>query len=103
MAEEMSFLKDCYKDELENTSSPVVYTRMEMLLSFINTLEVKEVDLEKEIGFFTTRRLLKKRNHSTGVFHLMQNDVDNIAKYFFELGMSANNKAQKGEEQTYEV
>lgn len=44
MAEEMSFFKDCCKDGLENTSSPVVYTRMEMLLSFLNTLEVKEMD-----------------------------------------------------------
>ena len=48
MAEEMSFFKDCCKDELENTSSPAVYTRMEMLLSFLNTLEVKEVDLNRE-------------------------------------------------------
>lgn len=47
MAEEMSFFKDCCNDELENTSSPVVYTRMEMLLSFLGTLEVKEVDSDK--------------------------------------------------------
>lgn len=44
MAEEMSFFKDCCKDGLENTSSPIVYTRMEMLLSFLNTLEVKDMD-----------------------------------------------------------
>lgn len=43
MAEEMSFFEDCCEDELEYTSSPVVYTRMEMLLSFLDTLEVKEV------------------------------------------------------------
>lgn len=43
MAEEMSFFKDCCKDELENTSSPAVYTRMEMLLYFLDTIEVKEV------------------------------------------------------------
>lgn len=47
MAEEMSFFKDCCNDELENTSSPAVYTRMEMLLSFLDTLEVKEVDSDK--------------------------------------------------------
>ena len=44
MAEEMSFFKDCCNDELENTSSPAVYTRMEMLLSFLGTIEVKEVE-----------------------------------------------------------
>ena len=47
MTEEMSFFKDCCNDELENTSSPAVYTRMEMLLSFLDTLEVKEVDSDK--------------------------------------------------------
>ena len=47
MAEEMSFFKDCSEDELEVTSSPVVYTRMEMLLSFLNTLEVKEIETTK--------------------------------------------------------
>ena len=46
MAEEMSFFEDCCKDEFENSSSPVVYTRMEMLLSFLDTLEVKEVEEE---------------------------------------------------------
>lgn len=40
----MSFFKDCCKDELENTSSPAVYTRMEMLLYFLDTLDVKEVE-----------------------------------------------------------
>ena len=46
MAEEMSFFEDCCKVELENSSSPAVYTRMEMLLSFLDTLDVKEVDEE---------------------------------------------------------
>jgi len=59
------------------------------LLSFLDTLEVKEVDLEKEIGLFTTKELLKKRNHSTGVYHFTQNDIDNIARHFFELGLKA--------------
>ena len=63
------------------------------ILSFINTIEVKNINIDKEIGLFTTNQLLKKRNHSTGIFHLTQSDVDNIAKYFYELGL----KAQKGE------
>lgn len=62
------------------------------LVSFIDTLEVKEVDLEKEIGMFTTKQLLKKRNYSTGVFHITQADINNIAKHFFEVGL----KTQKG-------
>lgn len=41
-------------------------------------------ELEKEIGLFTTKSLLKKRNHSTGIFHLTQNDIEEIAKHFCE-------------------
>lgn len=45
MAEEMSLFKECCKDGLDNTCSVVVYTRMKMFLSFLDTLEVKdEVD-----------------------------------------------------------
>ena len=42
MTEEMSLFKECCKDGLDNTCSVVVYTRMKMLLSFLNTLEVKD-------------------------------------------------------------
>lgn len=52
-------------------------------------LETKEVDCEREIGFYTTKKLLKKRNHSTGVFHFTQTDINSIAKHFFELGLKA--------------
>ena len=55
---------------------------LEGVLSFINTLEVKEVDLEKEIHEFVDKEEL----------HLRLWDVDRIAKHFFELGL----KAQKG-------
>lgn len=87
MAEEMSFFKDCCKDGLENTSSPVVYTRMEMLLSFLNTLEVKEVDLEKEFNNYA-KNILACDVQFKPFTHLY-----NCAKYFYELGL----KAQKGE------
>ena len=53
------------------------------ILSFLDTLEVKEVDLEKEV---------KKWKNEHGVYGM--DDLDFIfAKYFFELGL----KAQKGE------
>ena len=55
----------------------------EDLLDFINTLEVKEVDLEKEAENFV----------QTGEFVKNNNPVFAIAKHFFELGL----KAQKGE------
>ena len=52
------------------------------LLSFINTLEVKEVDLEKEINEHWNDWAKKDGFYST-----------EFAKYFFELGL----KAQKEE------
>lgn len=44
----------------------------------------KSEDLEEEIGKYTTNHLLKKRNHSTGVYHLTQKDCDDIAHHFAE-------------------
>lgn len=41
-------------------------------------------DLEEEIGKYTTNHLLKKRNHSTGVYHLTQRECDDIASHFAE-------------------
>jgi hypothetical protein len=55
------------------------------LLSFINTLEIKEVDLEKEI------ELVKGDYEQVDV--AWNNDFDFIARHFYELGL----KTQKGE------
>ena len=56
------------------------------LALFLNTLEVKEVDLEKEYDneFFKDPVFGKLVNRNAGI---------SIAKHFFELGL----KAQKGE------
>ena len=65
------------------------------ILSLLNTLEVKEVDLEKylkediEDVFFDLNGVAVK-----GATHyLTVEDIKDIAKHFFELGL----KAQKGE------
>ena len=63
------------------------------LLSFLDALEVKNADCDKEIGIYTTKELLWKRNKATNVFHLTQGDIDRIAKHFFNLGLNA----KKGE------
>ena len=57
------------------------------LLSFINTLEVKEVDLKKEID----DAFLEDKCNITDFVSLAE--FKRIAKHFFELGL----KAQKGE------
>lgn len=53
------------------------------IFSFINTLEVKEVDLEKELDSMITPELK---------FHKALPSLFDVAKHFFELGMSVNNK-----------
>lgn len=70
------------------------------ILVFLNTLEVKEMDLEKHLKediedvFFDLNGVAVK-----GATHcLTVEDVKDIAKHFYELGMAASNKAQKGEE-----
>ena len=52
------------------------------LLCYIDTLEVKEVDLDKEITSWAHE-----------LYEIPYDDVERMAKYFFELGI----KAQKGE------
>ena len=66
------------------------------LLEYIDTLEVKEVDLEKhlkedieDVLFDLDGVAVKGATH-----YLTVEDVKNIAKHFFELGLKA---AQKGE------
>ena len=56
-------------------------------LDFLNTLEVKEVDLEKEFENY-----MDKYN---GVW--VDSDYIRFAEHFFALGMAVSNKAQKGE------
>ena len=55
-------------------------------LSFIDSLEVKDVDLDKEID------LVEDKYH--GFESLSRAEIIDVAKYFFELGLKV---AQKGE------
>ena len=74
---EIERLKAIYSDD-ENIHHVAKYNILVDILSFLDTLEVKEVDLDKEWKEF-----------------LKDGDVGfkEIAKHFFELGL----KAQKGE------
>ena len=57
------------------------------IMSSINTFEVKEVDLDKEIKKYSMELAMKENNGD------WLKDITATAKYFFELGL----KAQKGE------
>ena len=66
-------------------------TVYEDVLSLINSLGVKEVDLEKEIkNYFNNQSIITK---SKGVNYQLIPSGEEIAVHFFELGL----KAQKGE------
>lgn len=64
-------------------------------LSFIDTLEVKEVDLTEDINFYIESSLTGTNPIYTkgGVSCI----IEKTAKHFFELGMTVNNKTKKGE------
>ena len=72
--ENIQMIKSGYEDNIEDFNE---------LLSFLDNLEVKEDDLEKEI------ELVKGDYEQVDV--AWNNDFDFIAKHFFELGLSVNN------------
>ena len=69
--------------------------QLRMVLDFLDTLEVKEVDLEKHLKediedvYFDLNGVAVKG----ATYYLTVEDIKEIAKHFFELGL----KAQKGE------
>jgi len=79
----------------ENSDEPVDRLRASILiglLSFIDTLEVKEVDLDYIKDELDRAVKIYKPDGNFGWGTLY-----NIATHFFELGMRVSNKAQKGE------
>ena len=63
--------------------------QLNRILLFLDILEMKEVDLEKSISDWLSEGLPND-----------EEEIDYIketAKHFFELGMQASNKAQRGE------
>jgi hypothetical protein len=62
---------------------------MKNILSIIDTLEVKEVDLEKSISDWLYEGLPNEDE--------LIDYIKETAKNFFELGMQVSNKVQKGE------
>ena len=107
----VAWAKETYLCENASMIRKVCYKQ---LLEHLDTLEVKEVDLEEELesfaytlphsaigdgehlGKFDDQRVKEARKH--GWSHLWRyNYVKEIAKHFFELGMAVSNNAQKGE------
>ena len=56
------------------------------VLDFLDTLEVKEVDLDAELEHYKAEQNIKYKEDI---------NMFEFAKHFFELGMQVSNKAQK--------
>lgn len=91
VAEINAFKKDAYRNWKWDT-----FHTLNELLSFINSLEVKEVDLEKEIKDYFGNQPVVTR--SKGIDYQLIPSGENIAKHFFELGIRVSNKLQKGKQ-----
>lgn len=77
--------KDALVAEIEGRLEAQQYELIN-LAQYINTLEVKEVDLDEEIERFVKSDEFRKASGTIKVTNL-------LAKHFYELGL----KAQKGE------
>ena len=90
---EINRLQEATMDKNQNFLSSYhegIFDGLSMLENFLDTLEVKEVDLEKEFDNYT-KNILACDVQFEPFTHLY-----NCAKHFFELGMQVSNKAQKG-------
>lgn len=72
----------CYGSSIE-----AKYKREECddILSFLDNLEIKEVDLEKEVDDWYNTKASKEFEN------VLYSDIENCAKHFFELGLNASN------------
>lgn len=87
-------LQLCTMDEhmdYYSTEAKGEYNAFSKLKSFLNVIEVKEVDLDREIETYLKECLNIK--FPTTDIELIKKDAICTAKHFFELGL----KAQKGE------
>ena len=82
-----------YKSEDVETRNSV----LEFILSFINTLEVKEVDLDEEITIAMPHRYSWSGDGSTMLY--TEEQMKDFAKHFFELGLRMNNSQQNLKQQ----
>ena len=83
---------DDHKDEYKRSGdiyASVLMEEVEDILSFLNTLEVKEVDLEEEMKSWRHNHFHGKRDKEAGGEYLERVSQLDIAKHFFELGLKS--------------
>ena len=72
------------------------YIALESFRNYIDTFEVKEVDLKEEIEKIWKPRFSLGWDDKS-LLSISYKGFEVIAKHFFELGIQVSNKAQKGE------
>ena len=91
--------KDALVVEIERLITPENGYSMDKLLDFIDTLEVKEMDLSKYINKYFKGWYVDLTDQGN-ILHTPDGNaglmsVKEVAKHFFELGMAVSNEAQK--------
>ena len=85
---EIERLKTIYKDD-ENIRHVAKYNVLVYILSFLNTLKVKEIDLEKEIESYYFHQCDLSWCKDLYSLTYIRDTLSKIAKHFFELGLKA--------------
>ncbi len=82
-------LERLYNLEYDNTSNLSCGKKIMLrnILLFLNTLEVKEVDLEEEIDKWYNNEASKEFEN------VLYEDIEKCARHFFELGLNASKEA----------
>ena len=71
----------------ETVSNEMIAFELDRIISFIDTLEVKEVDLEKEMKSWRHNHFNGKRDKEAVGEYLKRVSQLDLAKHFFELGL----------------
>ena len=86
LVEEIERKKIPFKRDIEDGNYPTYLCALMDFEDFINTLEVKEVDLEKEIKSYLNNQPIVTR--SQGIDYKLVPSPEKIAKHFFEFGLA---------------
>ena len=92
----MAWLKERireYWSDSKNTMGIYPFA-LEEVIKYVDTLEIKDVDLEKEFYDFLDTLIGKDNGH------LSEDELFRIAEYFFELGMQRANNDNNNEEKS---
>lgn len=81
--------KDALVAEIERLMTPECGYSMNKLLDYIDTLEVKEVDLEKECDNWRHNHFHGRRDKEASGEYLERVSQLELAKHFYELGLKA--------------